>query len=285
MKNKIMDMIKKPLFVCALFVSLFMMGAGCVTQGFGNLMNNGNKTLSLPTVTNPQPHTTIYSPLKVSGEASGWYFEGTFPVRLEDNNGNFISESYVTAQEDWMTNDPVAFEGEIDFLIPEGVTEGRLVFEKSNPSDLPQNSDSISVPVKFAQTTEQKTMNLKLFFSNREKNPNMADCTLVFPVTRSVPFTLAVGHASLEALLVGPTDDEKKEGFRTLIPEGVTIQSLRIENSTAYVDFSDKLDSGVSGSCNVSAIVAQISETLKQFETVNKVVISINGETETILQP
>jgi len=41
----------------------------------------------------------------------------------------------------------------------------------------------------------------------------------------------------------------------------------------------------VGGSCRVSAIRAQIIETLKQFSTVKNVVISINGRTEDILQP
>jgi len=41
----------------------------------------------------------------------------------------------------------------------------------------------------------------------------------------------------------------------------------------------------VAGSCRVGAIRAQIEETLKQFPTVQNVIISVNGNTENILEP
>lgn len=101
-------------------------------------------------ITTPQSGATIASPLKVAGEAAGWYFEATFPIRLEDAKGNIIAESYVTAQEDWMTASFVPFEGEIKFIVPKGVTEGKLIFEKDNPSGLPQYAESIAIPIRFA---------------------------------------------------------------------------------------------------------------------------------------
>ncbi len=131
----------------------------------------------------------------------------------------------------------------------------------------------------------EKKITLQLFFSNTEKKPSRLDCSNVYAATRSFSFTKAVARASLEALLAGPTEDEKSKGYVTLIPDGVLIQSLRIDDSIAYVDFNEKLENGVAGSCRVSTIIAQISETLKQFDTVDEVVISINGRTEDILQP
>jgi spore germination protein GerM len=65
----------------------------------------------------------------------------------------------------------------------------------------------------------------------------------------------------------------------------VRIQSLTIENGVAKVDFDEQLEFQVGGSCRVVAIRVQIIETLKQFPTVNSVIISINGRTEYILQP
>jgi spore germination protein GerM len=79
---------------------------------------------------------------------------------------------------------------------------------------------------------------------------------------------------------------EQAEGFFTSINQGVKLQSLNIrEDGTAFVDFDEQLQAGVGGSCKVSAIRAQITETLKQFPTVKNVIISINGRTEDILQP
>ena len=78
---------------------------------------------------------------------------------------------------------------------------------------------------------------------------------------------------------------EKEQGFLTNINEGVKIQSLVIEEGIAKVDFDEQLEYQVGGSCRVEAIRAEITETLKQFETVSDVIISINGRTEDILQP
>jgi len=69
------------------------------------------------------------------------------------------------------------------------------------------------------------------------------------------------------------------------VSPGIKIQSLTIENGVAKVDFNAQLDAGSGGACRSAAIIAQISQTLKQFSTVNSVIISINGQTEDILQP
>jgi spore germination protein GerM len=127
-------------------------------------------------------------------------------------------------------------------------------------------------------------MAVKVFFNNEKSDPEFS-CNKVFPVEREIPKTQAVGRTALEELLKGPTDAEKDSKYFTSINPGVKIQSLTIENGIAKVDFDGQLEFQVGGSCRVSAIRAQITETLKQFPTVNSVIISINGRTEDILQP
>jgi len=127
-------------------------------------------------------------------------------------------------------------------------------------------------------------MTVKVFFNNGRLDPEYS-CNKVFPVERKIPKTQAVGRAALEELLKGPTEEEKSDGFFTSINPGVKIQKLTIENGVAKVDFDEQLEFQVGGSCRVAAIRAQITETLKQFPTVDKVIISIDGRTEDILQP
>jgi len=127
-------------------------------------------------------------------------------------------------------------------------------------------------------------MTVKVFFNNDKLDPEFS-CNKVFPVEREILKTEAVGRAALTELLKGPTDAEKAQGFFTTINPGVKIQSLTIENGLAKVDFDEQLEFQVGGSCRVSAISAEIRETLKQFPTVDSVIISINGRTEDILQP
>jgi len=102
---------------------------------------------------------------------------------------------------------------------------------------------------------------------------------------REIPATLEVGRAAIEALLAGPTEAELAEGLTTAINDGVVLQDLVIADGVATADFSARLNEGVAGSATVMAIREQIEQTLLQFETVNEVVISIDGETEEILQP
>lgn len=100
-----------------------------------------------------------------------------------------------------------------------------------------------------------------------------------------MPRTVGVARAALEELLKGPTAAEQDAGYVSNINEGVKINSLTINKGVAAVDFSDELQKEVGGACRVTAIRAQIVETLNQFSTVHKVIISVNGNTEDILQP
>ncbi len=95
----------------------------------------------------------------------------------------------------------------------------------------------------------------------------------------------APARGALEELLAGITAEEEGEGLTTAINEGVVINELTIEDGVARVDFSSELNEGVAGSATVMAIRDQIEATLLQFDTVDEVVISIEGESEKILQP
>lgn len=131
---------------------------------------------------------------------------------------------------------------------------------------------------------ETEIMKIKVYFNNSKLDPEYS-CNKVFPIEREIIKTSAVARAALEELLKGPNEKEDAEGFITNINPGVKIQKLTIENGTAWVDFDEQLEYQVGGSCRVAAISAQITQTLKQFPSVKNVIISINGETEEILQP
>ncbi len=105
----------------------------------------------------------------------------------------------------------------------------------------------------------------------------------VSAVTREFPVPQDIKVYALNELLEGPTSEEEAEGYSTAIDEETTLNSLSIEEGVAYADFSAELDA--SGSATVMMIRDQIERTLLQFETVDEVVISIEGETEEILQP
>lgn len=100
-------------------------------------------------VTAPRKDDLATSPLAVTGEARGtWYFEATFPVKLLDADGKVIAATTARAQGDWMTRDFVPFKASLSFAEPSTAT-GTLVLEKDNPSGMPENAASVSVPVRF----------------------------------------------------------------------------------------------------------------------------------------
>ncbi|MCH8741839.1 GerMN domain-containing protein [Patescibacteria group bacterium] len=106
---------------------------------------------------------------------------------------------------------------------------------------------------------------------------------MVKPLSRIIPKTEGVAMTAMNTLLEGPTLEEQNQ-YVTSIPVGVEVKNLRIEKGIAYINFNEALNK-VAGSATVSTIRTQIEKTLKQFSTVDKVVISIEGETEAILQP
>ena len=97
----------------------------------------------------PMPNQIISSPLTITGQARGiWYFEASFPIKLLDGNGQEIAIAIAQAQGEWMTEEFVPFTAQITFTKP-STAKGTLILEKDNPSDLPANSDQLSVPIKF----------------------------------------------------------------------------------------------------------------------------------------
>lgn len=248
------------------------------SEDIGNELEKQN----LIQVQKPRPNEFVQSPLKIEGKARGyWFFEASFPIRLIDENGKELGIAIAQSLSDWMTEDFVPFEVTLEFS-PPTTKKGTLILEKDNPSGLPENEDELRIPVYF--TPVETIPKVKAYFNNDKMDPEFS-CNKVFPVEREIIKTQAVARAALEELLKGPTNAEKKEGFFTSINPGVKIQSLSIENGMAKADFDEQLEFQVGGSCRVSAIRAQITQTLKQFPTVQTVIISINGRTEDILQP
>jgi len=103
-------------------------------------------------VSSPQPGQTVGIPLELSGEARGyWFFEATAPVVVTNWDGLIIGEGYITADDDWMTQEYVPFSGSINYSLPADSysATGTIIFQKANPSDLPENDDAFEIRVQL----------------------------------------------------------------------------------------------------------------------------------------
>lgn len=97
----------------------------------------------------PAQDTVISSPLEISGQALGTvFFEGGFPISIEDSNGNTLGSDQASSTADWMTEKFVPFAAKITFKTPTSKT-GFIVLKNDNPSGLPENSHSAKFPVNF----------------------------------------------------------------------------------------------------------------------------------------
>ncbi len=151
-----------------------------------------------------------------------------------------------------------------------------------------------SVDSNLVQPVQEKDFRtLLIFFSSSRNGPGSLNCDKTYPTERVLGRMTdneksALGefaYLAVADLLKGPTEQEQAQGFFTSINDGAKVQRVIIESGVAHVDFNDRINEGVAGSCKVQAIRSQITETLKQFSEIREVIISVNGESEEILQP
>jgi germination protein M len=95
-------------------------------------------------------------------------------------------------------------------------------------------------------------------------------------VKREQPVTTAPGKAAMQALLAGPNAAESNAGVSTQLPGSTDLLGLNISNGTATVDLSSDLTASGT-TAQVRMRLAQITYTLEQFPTVDRVALHVNG--------
>ncbi len=94
----------------------------------------------------PAPDSVTGKEFEVRGTASGWYFEGSFPIEILDANGKVLVAVPAQAQSDWITSAPVRFIAKIK--VPTTyIGKAIILLKKDNPSGLPENDASMSFPI------------------------------------------------------------------------------------------------------------------------------------------
>lgn len=223
---------------------------------------------------------SILSDGKIHIEGRGRAFENTIGVKIVDENGLILYQGSV------MTN-------------AQDMSKFGDFSQDINLNYFPQ-TDNIVVECFIASAkdgsitaSEKKTLKydlqyeiIKVFFSNTKLNPNAIDCAKVFPVERRISKNDPNPPLSaIKFLLLGPTQKESDEGYLVVTPNNLTINYIKPEGKNVQIDFGAELLQAGGGSCRVTAIRAEISETLLQFYPGYNVIISSNGNIEEVLQP
>ena len=226
----------------------------------------------------PKRNQKIKSPLKIEGEARGfWFFEAQFSVELYDVNENFLGRAILTAKDDWMTENFVFFEGELEFA-QSATSLGTLRFLSDNPSGLPENQKIFEVPIQFEEISYRKVL---LYYYNPELDRDETGNTKcsrdgLVPIERDIPITKTPIQDTINLLLKGKenlTETEIRQGITTEYPlDGFSLSEVNLkEDGTLILKFNDPLNKTVGGSCRVGILWFQIEATAKQFSEVKRV--------------
>ncbi len=120
--------------------------------------------------------------------------------------------------------------------------------------------------------------NVKIYFvALNEKT----DKLYLAPVSRKVVRQPLLEN-TLRELVKGPTAAEKRKGLLTAIPVELKINSVKVRNKTAEIDFNGAIEHGAAGSILLNRL-DQIVYTATQFSGVGSVIIKINGKTRQTL--
>ena len=226
----------------------------------------------------PKRNEKIKSPLKIEGQARGfWFFEAQFSVELYDTNNNFLGRAILTAKDDWMTENFVPFEGELTFA-PPSTSQGALKFLSANPSGLPENQKIFELPVQFEEIAYKKVL---LYYYNPARDKDETGnikCSRdgLVAIEREIPLTKTPIQDTINLLLKGRenlTQADIAQGITTEYPlEGLSLVETNFkEDGTLILKFEDPLNRTVGGACRVGILWFQIEATAKQFPGVKKV--------------
>lgn len=107
-----------------------------------------NASPDMIVVENPHPGGVVGKEFRVTGKARGnWFFEASAPIEVIGADGNTIAGSIATAEGDWMTTEFVTFKSEIIDLPSAYIGPATIILRKDNPSGLPENDASVSIPI------------------------------------------------------------------------------------------------------------------------------------------
>lgn len=220
-----------------------------------------------------KPLAEVKSPLVLTGEARSWYFEGSFPVELQDANGHVLATGIAQAESDWMASGFVPFRVELRFRIVTS-TVGVLVLKKDNPSDLRKYDESIQLPLNLQPgIAEQRVINLYYYrTSNDIGDDGNQKCSTdgLVALTRTIPLTMSPLQDTLNLLInFRPHGYETEEGITSEFPlTGFSLLSATQKNGDFVVTFTQPSSSVNLTSCQKQILKYQIMATAKQFETV-----------------
>jgi len=161
---------------------------------------------------------------------------------------------------------------------PPAATAKETPQEKPAP-EKPPASPPANPPAQTSPQPERKpveTRDRSIYFMQESRDG--ADLALV-KVNRKLAVSDSPLLDSLNALLAGPTSEEKTRGLINLIPQNSRIISAQVINNTVFLNFNEEFRYNTFGREGGAAQLKQIVWTATEFPNVQNVQIQIEGKT------
>ena len=128
----------------------------------------------------------------------------------------------------------------------------------------------------------EETTELNIYFPNTTQTEYISDCSKLYPVKRLVKKSENLANAALWELLKGVKTEEKNEGYISFIHADTGLRTVKIREKTMEIDFDKAIKREIKNQCQVQGVMAQLRQTVTQFDTIDSIIVSIDGETENI---
>jgi Immunoglobulin-like domain of bacterial spore germination/Sporulation and spore germination len=207
------------------------------------------------------------NPIIVTGRART--FENTVSIRVRDAGGRLIAETHTTSAGEMGRHNP--YEAAVWIVHDPGERVTVEAFEYSAKDGSVRSLASRTVPYGVPSITAT------LVFP-------AGDCTQFGEVSRRIPKSIAMARLLTEALVRGPSAQEKAAGATSPFPQGSEVRSVILRNGVVTVDFNERLQN-VGGACAATAIRESVVRTLRRLPAVKDVAITAGGSRELALQP
>jgi len=137
----------------------------------------------------------------------------------------------------------------------------------------PEEANDVPAPLVPAPPPPAELLERTLYFTQVDRNG------MIFRsgVNRRLPASATPMTDVLHALIAGPSEDERRRGLITLIPEGTRILSATVRDGTAYINFSEDFRYNTYGVEGYIAQIRQVLYTVTEFPNIQDVQILIGG--------
>lgn len=150
--------------------------------------------------------------------------------------------------------------------------EGKPVGELPNGTNVASLMKRSEINLQKAENTDEKLLKVMVYYNKK----GSGDYSYFVPVTKLVSGYENSAEAALSALLEGPAQGS---GMTNPFPEGTQLLGIQVKDGIAYVNFSQEILNTEGKISRDRAIIKSVTLTLKEFPSIKKVKIFVNGKT------